>query len=138
MKKNVIFVLIALVVVVILTFVFKSSPAVKTPVGSTTGTTTSTTGTTGTVGTVSTSTTSTAKTYTMADVAKHADSSSCWTVVNNGVYDVTSFISGHPGGSGAILSLCGHDGTAGFEDQHGGQRRPTNELASLKIGDLAQ
>jgi cytochrome b involved in lipid metabolism len=74
--------------------------------------------------------------YTMADVAKHSNSSSCWTAVDGGVYDVTSFINQHPGGSGAILSLCGRDGSSAFNDQHGGQRRPENELASLKIGNL--
>jgi cytochrome b involved in lipid metabolism len=75
---------------------------------------------------------------TMADVQKHSSGSSCWTAVNGGVYDLTSFTSKHPGGSNAILSLCGIDGTPAFVDQHGNQRRPNNELAGLKIGDLAK
>ena len=75
---------------------------------------------------------------TMADVQKHNNQSSCWTVVNNGVYDLTSFVSAHPGGSQAILNLCGIDGTSAFINQHGNQRRPNNELAGLKIGDLTK
>jgi cytochrome b involved in lipid metabolism len=75
---------------------------------------------------------------TMTDVQKHNNQSSCWTVVNNGVYDLTSFVSAHPGGSQAILSLCGIDGTSAFLDQHGNQRRPNNELVGLKIGDLTK
>ena len=68
----------------------------------------------------------------------HNSSTSCWTVVSESVYDVTSFINKHPGGSGAIKSLCGKDGTSSFENQHDGQRRPEQELASLKIGTLKQ
>lgn len=77
-------------------------------------------------------------TYTISDVAGHSDQNSCWTVVNGSVYDLTKFIFMHPGGSGAILRMCGVDATASFENQHGGQSRPESELASLKIGILAK
>ena len=75
---------------------------------------------------------------TMTDVKKHNNVSDCWSVVNNGVYNLTSFVSSHPGGREAIIGLCGIDGTAAFVDQHGNQRRPNNELAGLKIGDLSK
>lgn len=75
---------------------------------------------------------------TMAIVGTHDTASSCWTVVNGSVYDITAWISRHPGGSGAIVSMCGKDASAAFGDQHGGQRRPEQELASFKIGVLAQ
>ena len=95
--------------------------------------------TTGTTGTTTTTTTGAVSgTYTMANVAKHNSASSCWTTINGGVYDVTAWINQHPGGRQAILSLCGTDGSAAFNDQHGGQRRPESELASFKIGTLAQ
>lgn len=74
--------------------------------------------------------------YTLKEVAKHNSSASCYTVVNNNVYDVTSFITKHPGGSSKILRICGKDGTASFTDQHGGQRKPEQELAGLQIGVL--
>jgi cytochrome b involved in lipid metabolism len=77
-------------------------------------------------------------TYTLAQIATHNSVSSCWTTINGGVYDVTKWINQHPGGSDAILSLCGTDGSSAFNDQHGGQRRPANELASFKIGTLAK
>ncbi len=83
-------------------------------------------------------TSSSASTYTMADVAKHNSQASCWTTISGGVYDVTSWINQHPGGPEAILSLCGADGSAAFNGQHGGQRRPEQELASFKIGTLSQ
>ncbi len=75
-------------------------------------------------------------TFTLADVATHNSAASCWTAIRSGVYDVTSWIDRHPGGSDAILYLCGKDGTSAFTDQHDGQRRPEQELASFKIGDL--
>jgi cytochrome b involved in lipid metabolism len=44
----------------------------------------------------------TAKSYTATEVAGHADSTSCWLILDNKVYDVTTFIPKHPGGE-AIL-----------------------------------
>lgn len=74
--------------------------------------------------------------YTLAQVATHKTPSDCWTTINGGVYDVTPWISKHPGGAEAIVSLCGIDGSLGFNGQHGGERRPATELASFKIGNL--
>ncbi len=83
-----------------------------------------------------TATTSTPATYTLMQVAAHKDASSCWTTINGAVYDVTPWISAHPGGASAILSLCGTDGSVAFNEQHGGKSRPANELAAYKIGAL--
>lgn len=74
--------------------------------------------------------------YTLAQVAAHNGASSCWSAINGGVYDLTAWINQHPGGPQAILAICGKDGSAAFNNQHGGQRRPANELAGFKIGDL--
>lgn len=74
--------------------------------------------------------------YTMADLAKHASASSCWTAINGNVYDVTNWISQHPGGQRVIIALCGKDGTASFDGQHGGQRKPEAELKQFQIGTL--
>jgi len=101
------------------------------------GTATVPTGTTG--GTTQTPpTTSTSGGITMAEVASHNSASSCWSAIGGSVYDLTSFVSKHPGGQAAIKSLCGVDGTTAFQDQHGGQGKPESTLASFKIGTLAQ
>ena len=76
--------------------------------------------------------------YTLAKVATHNNTSSCWTIVNGSVYDVTAWISQHPGGQRAILGMCGVDGSSAFNGQHGGQKRPVSELASFKIGTLSK
>lgn len=83
------------------------------------------------------STTGTATKYTLADVATHSTQSSCWTAINGTVYDVTNWISQHPGGAEAILGLCGKDGSDAFNGKHGGQARPAAELATFLIGTLS-
>jgi len=75
-------------------------------------------------------------TFTLVQIATHNSSTSCYTTVNGVVYDVTPWIQKHPGGAKAILSMCGKDGSAAFNGQHGGQRKPEQELATFKIGVL--
>lgn len=79
---------------------------------------------------------STSLEYTLAQVAVHAGVSSCWTTVNGGVYDLTAWISKHPGGEAAVLSICGKDGSAVFNAQHGGQVKQEQIIATFKIGTL--
>jgi len=74
---------------------------------------------------------------TMAAVAAHADPSSCWTVVDDTVYDVTRWINRHPGGPDVIEALCGIDASAAFTGQHDAQPKPNAMLDSYRIGALA-
>lgn len=78
------------------------------------------------------------KVYTMEEVSARKDASSCLTVIRGTVYDVTAFIEKHPGGDKNILRLCGLDGTAAFEKQHGGQEKPENALKGFEVGTLAK
>lgn len=82
-------------------------------------------------------TTQPAGTYTMAQVSSHATENDCWSSLNGNVYDLTSWVSRHPGGSKAIIGLCGTDATAKFEGKHGGSSAAQAALALLKIGTLA-
>ena len=66
--------------------------------------------------------------YTLAQVSERNSAAECWVVIDGGVYDLTQWIRSHPGGSGAIINLCGKDGTASFTSQHGGQARPSSTL----------
>lgn len=79
-----------------------------------------------------------AATFTMSDVATHADAASCYTAINGSVYDLTAFVNRHPGGAGKILSICGKDGTAAFQGKHGGMALQESTLAGMKIGTLQQ
>jgi len=74
--------------------------------------------------------------YTMTQVRANNTSRSCWTVIDGVVYDLTKWISNHPGGSGAILFLCGTDGTNAFSAQHQNQARPAIRLDSYRLGPL--
>ncbi|OHA17724.1 MAG: hypothetical protein A2664_03875 [Candidatus Taylorbacteria bacterium RIFCSPHIGHO2_01_FULL_46_22b] len=105
--------------------------------GSSSTVSTQTTATT-TTATSTSSTQSNVKTYTFAQVQTHNTSASCWATISGKVYDLTSWISRHPGGQAAIKSLCGTDGTAEFSGQHGGQPRPASELSGFLIGNLVQ
>ncbi|MBY0328602.1 cytochrome b5 domain-containing protein [Patescibacteria group bacterium] len=80
--------------------------------------------------------TDTTKYYTSAEVSTHASVQSCWSIINRKVYDLTPWISRHPGGANAIKRICGVDGSADFNGQHGGQARPESELAGFFIGVL--
>jgi hypothetical protein len=74
--------------------------------------------------------------YTMAQVRANNTARSCWTAIDGVVYDLTRWISNHPGGSSAILFLCGTDGTNAFSAQHQNQARPAVRLDSYRLGPL--
>ena len=74
--------------------------------------------------------------YTMAQVKANNTAKSCWTVIDNYVYNLTNWISAHPGGSGAILFLCGTDGTNAFKAQHENQSKPAVRLDTYRLGPL--
>jgi cytochrome b involved in lipid metabolism len=74
----------------------------------------------------------------MERVKANNTASSCWTVISGNVYDLTKWIGSHPGGSGAIRSLCGTDGTSEFNSQHRGAGTPQARLAGYLLGPLAK
>ncbi len=78
----------------------------------------------------------TTKYYTATEVSAHTSAASCWTSINGKVYDLTTWITRHPGGQTAIKQLCGTDGSDEFNGKHGGQPRPESELAGFYIGVL--
>ncbi|HAU07469.1 MAG: hypothetical protein UW46_C0006G0028 [Candidatus Yanofskybacteria bacterium GW2011_GWF1_44_227] len=75
--------------------------------------------------------------HTLLDVASHNGRPSCWSVVNGKIYDLTSWIDKHPGGSDRILKICGTDGSANFNNQHGGKQKPADQLVNFYVGDLS-
>jgi hypothetical protein len=74
--------------------------------------------------------------YTLAQVRANNTARSCWTAIDGIVYDLTRWISNHPGGSSAILFLCGTDGTNAFKAQHENQSRPAIRLDMYRLGPL--
>ena len=74
--------------------------------------------------------------FTLAQVSERNSAAECWVAIDGGVYDLTQWIRSHPGGSGAILNLCGKDGTSSFTSQHGGQARPSSTLDGYYLAPL--
>ena len=74
--------------------------------------------------------------YTMAQVRANNTARSCWSAIDGFVYDLTRWINSHPGGAGAILFLCGTDGTNAFKAQHDNQSRPAIRLDTYRLGPL--
>ncbi|KAK1325244.1 Cytochrome b5 isoform A [Acorus calamus] len=50
------------------------------------------------------------------DVVKHNVTHDCWLIIFGKVYDVTEFMSDHPGGEEVLLAATGKDATNDFED----------------------
>jgi cytochrome b involved in lipid metabolism len=78
-------------------------------------------------------------TYTQSQVAEKNSKESCWTIIDENVYNITSYIPNHPGGEKEILQICGKDGSQLFakpmEHQEGGA---SNVLKGFKIGTLTK
>jgi len=74
--------------------------------------------------------------YSMADVKKANTRAKCWSAIDGNVYDLTAWISAHPGGASAITFLCGIDGSNAFKAQHENQARPAMNLTKYLLGPL--
>jgi|GEM_PF-409347 len=77
----------------------------------------------------------------MAEIAKHNTSGNCWLLINNEVYDVTSFMAAHPGGAGTIIPNCGKESTQAYNTKGSNKSHSSNAnsmLADYFIGNLNQ
>jgi hypothetical protein len=86
--------------------------------------------------TASATPTTTSNALTLARVKANNTASSCWSIINGNVYNLTTWISGHPGGKSAITSLCGIDGTSAFNSQHRNESKPESRLTGYLLGKL--
>ncbi|QRD83422.1 FMN-dependent dehydrogenase-domain-containing protein [Aspergillus flavus] len=75
------------------------------------------------------------KIFTSAEVAHHNKENSCWVVLYGKVYDVTHFLSSHPGGAQAILRVSGRDATDDFDPIH--PPETMDSIQSALIGSLS-
>ena len=74
------------------------------------------------------------KTLDAAEVAKHNTQDSCWVILYGNVYDVTSFLPDHPGGSSIVLKLSGKDATEEYDPIHPPGTLEDNLPPSAKLG----
>ncbi|GAA5922749.1 hypothetical protein JCM3775_006123 [Rhodotorula graminis] len=77
-----------------------------------------------------------AKVYTLEQVNQHNKEGDLWLVVNNDVYDLSSFADMHPGGAGVLLAadIAGQDASTAFFSLH--RSEVLAKYTRLKIGRL--
>jgi cytochrome b involved in lipid metabolism len=86
----------------------------------------------------STTSSTTMGSYTLDQVAMHKTQTDCWTAINGKVYNLTPFVTKHPGGVDNIIKVCGIDGTTLFANQHDSQKNPNTALSMMQIGVLVK
>lgn len=77
----------------------------------------------------------------LQEIAKHNTVRDCWLIINNKVYNVTSYLFIHPGGSGMIFPYCGKEATRAFQTKDIGRPHSSyadSLLASYYLGELNQ
>lgn len=67
-------------------------------------------------------------------MAKHTSKDSCWVILYGNVYDVTDFLTEHPGGSKIILKLAGKDATEEYDPIHPPGTIEDNLKPEAKLG----
>ena len=78
------------------------------------------------------------KQITVKQVKTHNTATDCWSIVNGKVYDLTGWVSKHPGGSKEIIRMCGVNGSRGFNSEHSGAKSPAQDLAKYQIGIVSK
>ncbi|PNS20457.1 Cytochrome b2, mitochondrial [Sphaceloma murrayae] len=73
---------------------------------------------------------------TPSTVQQHRSADSCWVILYGNVYDVTSFIPSHPGGSKIILQLAGTDATEEYDPIHPPGTLEESLPAEAKLGSF--
>lgn len=76
------------------------------------------------------------KTFTYQDIQQHRSKESCWVALYGNVYDVTSFLPEHPGGSKIILQLAGTDATEEYDPIHPPGTLEESLPESAKLGSI--
>ncbi|MEX2365464.1 MAG: cytochrome b5-like heme/steroid binding domain-containing protein [Pseudohongiellaceae bacterium] len=77
--------------------------------------------------------------YTLTDVAQHNSQDDCWMVIENKVFDITTYIERHPTPPSVLLPWCGKEATKGMRTKgYGNDHSPFawNLLSNYQIGTI--
>jgi cytochrome b involved in lipid metabolism len=77
------------------------------------------------------------KAFTLGEVKKHNKKNDAWTIIENKVYDITTWIPTHPGGD-VILKAVGKDGTRLFKSVNHPSFVSESVLPKYYIGNLSK
>ncbi|MBI5072037.1 cytochrome b5 domain-containing protein [Candidatus Falkowbacteria bacterium] len=72
-------------------------------------------------------------TLTIEEVAKHNSVADCWMIIQNKVYNVSSYLNLHPGNPETITPYCGKEATTAFETKD--KNKPHSQEAWSLLGD---
>lgn len=77
-------------------------------------------------------------TISTSELSKHNSKDDCWIVYKNKVYDITSYISRHPGGENKIVRNCGDPVKfeEDFTNKHGTSKASLLMNVGTFIGDF--
>ncbi|KAJ5111116.1 acyl-CoA dehydrogenase [Penicillium argentinense] len=56
--------------------------------------------------------------YSLEDVASHNQENSLWVIIDDKIFDLTSYLDDHPGGKKVLLSVGGQDATKKYHKYH--------------------
>ncbi len=70
---------------------------------------------------------------TAQELAQHSRESDCWIAINGEVYDVTSFLTSHPGGMSILTGVAGRDASKEFKSSHPDLPRAERLLQSSSL-----
>lgn len=84
--------------------------------------------------TTTTNTVATTPKLNTAEVSKHNIETDCYLIVKNKVYDVSTYISKHPGGRRKIVNTCGEEVSSVFASIH--SNFAWNLLNDYYVGNL--
>ncbi len=75
----------------------------------------------------------------ITDIVVHSTAADCWIIIRAKVYNVTSYLTQHPGGASRITPYCGSDATTAFSTKGGEGTHSViaeNDLAKLYVGEV--
>lgn len=67
-------------------------------------------------------------------MAQHNKETDIWVVIGDHVYDLTSYMSEHPGGPIVLESKAGRNATAAFEQASHSERAKNTTMPKYRIG----
>ncbi|EGC38083.1 delta 5 fatty acid desaturase [Dictyostelium purpureum] len=77
------------------------------------------------------------KQYSWTEIAKHNTENDCWVAVDGKVYDISKWVSQHPGGKEVLMLGAGRDVTNLFESYHPMSDKPSAILKNYEIGFIS-
>jgi cytochrome b involved in lipid metabolism len=74
----------------------------------------------------------------MSQLSSHSTPSDCWMAISGNVYNVSAFLSAHPGGAPIMIPYCGKDATAAYNNKGGSGNSHSSAATAMLAQYLVQ